>query len=59
MAETKEEIDKKYFSVVPLSLRGGKILAGVDFLDMSSDVTPMYDSLMSRDKQIRHHWGTQ
>jgi len=29
----KYEIDEKYFSVVPLSLQGGKMLAEVDFLD--------------------------
>ena len=29
----KYEIDVKYFSVVPLSLQGGKMLAEVDFLD--------------------------
>ena len=31
--QQKYEIDEKYFSVVPLSLQGGKMLAEVDFLD--------------------------
>ena len=75
--QQKYEIDEKYFSVVPLSLQGGKMLAEVDFLDtftkclnhqgqsaclwlmsgLSSDVTPMYELLTSRDKLIRHHRG--
>ena len=27
------KIDERYFSVIPFSLRGGKILAGTDFID--------------------------